>query len=178
MADGTIGIDETNLDKLLDTEVLTVNAQTVHRERIRLAGALDTDLVKVQDEALNVSLDIPKVVGLTAGSALALAAGSNVNIDGSTLPAGITGKLMQVDISGSLAAKWEIVKRDGGVEVTVSVLYTSGLAGKASEIWKPPNKDYGQQAGDGVDTNFRVKVTNLDDNRTADFYATMYWDEV
>ncbi len=175
MADGTIGVDETNLDKLLDTESLTVSGQTVHRERIQIAGTVDTELAKVTDLALNVTENSPLVAARTTGEATSVSAGGSSDITGSTIPNNVTGKLMGVNMSSSVAGKYEIKSRDGGVETLIDTIFLNAYK---PYMWKPPHRDFASRAGDGVDTSYRVTVTNLDNSQTADMHATMYWDEV
>lgn len=65
MADSFLGYQEpTVVDERLDAESLTVNATTVLRERIRIAGAGPTDLAPV-DPSFGLSVDI-KGPGLTS----------------------------------------------------------------------------------------------------------------
>lgn len=86
MSDSTIGLDEPGtIDKRLDTEQLTVSATTVQRERIQIAGAADTEIVRVEaavpgltDEALVVQ---DKMLNRTASGALG-ALNAAVTIDG------------------------------------------------------------------------------------------------
>ncbi len=174
MADGTIGIDETNLDKLLDTEQLTVGANTVHRERIQLAGTGATDLAKVADLALNVTVNAPLVAARTSGEAANVAAGASSDITASTIPAGVTGKLMGVTLASSAAGKYDIKSRDGVVETLVDTVFVKAFG---TFQWVPPHRDFASRAGDGVDTSYRVTATNLD-QLAADMHATFYWDEI
>ncbi len=174
MADGTIGIDETNLDKLLDTEELVVNLNTVHRERIQIAGDTATELAKVLDLALNVTINSPLVAARTSGEAANVAVSGSSEIDATTIPAGVTGKLMGVTLSSTVAGKYEIKIRDSGAAVLVDTVFLQGFQ---PFQWTPPHRDFATRAGDGVDTNFRVTATNLD-SEAADMHATFYWDEV
>lgn len=80
MADGTIGIDEpTTIDLKLDTESLTVGANTVQRERIQIAGATALQIAPV--DATN-GLSVAVVPALPAGTNAIgkLAANSGVDI--------------------------------------------------------------------------------------------------
>ncbi len=73
MADGTIALDEPAVtDKLLDTESLTVGANTVQRERMRIAGAAAADLAPVSGtDGLLVNLGSNNDVTVTSGTVTA-----------------------------------------------------------------------------------------------------------
>lgn len=63
MADSFIAIDEPAVtDKRLDTESLTVGANTVERERVRIAGLGATDLAPV-DATNGLDVDVTRVQG-------------------------------------------------------------------------------------------------------------------
>lgn len=63
MADDFIGLDESaTIDKKLDTESLTVGANTVHRERVQIAGAAATAIAGV-DSANGLDVDVTRVSG-------------------------------------------------------------------------------------------------------------------
>jgi len=82
MTDGVITIDESaTIDKRIDTEQLTVNALTVQRERMQIAGTVDveiTDVANVPPGASDYGLivrplgqtDNTAIVGTTAMGAL------------------------------------------------------------------------------------------------------------
>lgn len=68
MADDFIGLDEpTTIDKKVDTDSLTVGANTVHRGRIRIAGAAATDIAPV-DAANGLDVDVTRLPALPAGT--------------------------------------------------------------------------------------------------------------
>lgn len=157
MADGTIAIDETIADKRVDTTELVVSGQTVQRERIVLAGEVDTQIAGVTETD-----PLPTEYGLvtrpretvnpvsSSATSANLAAGAAVDLDSAAIAVGTTGKLMGVTLSSSVAAKWVIKERDGAAETTIDVVFTSGLAGgQPSFQWRPPTKDFHQLAGDG-----------------------------
>ena len=179
MSDSNIAINEPTVgdtDKRVDTEQLTVNSVVVERERVQLAGVGPADIARIGvDEGLKTNW-APTLAARTAGSSVALAVGASDDIDGATIPSGVTGKLMGVTLASSGAAKWEIKTRDGGVEITIDVVLTGGFY-MPTFMWKPPHKDFATLAGAGVNENFRITVTNLD-TFAADYYATMFWDEV
>jgi hypothetical protein len=81
MADGYIGIDEpTTIDKKADTEEITVGANTVHRERVQIAGATATQIAGVT-AAEGLDVDVTRLPALVAGTA-------NIgDVDVLTLPA-------------------------------------------------------------------------------------------
>jgi hypothetical protein len=62
VADGWLGYDETNIDKRIDTESLTVGGVGVHRQRLEIAGTGATDIAPV-DAAFGLSVDIKRIVG-------------------------------------------------------------------------------------------------------------------
>jgi hypothetical protein len=170
---------------LLDTELVNVDGTDVHRERNQVAGVgaddiavvTDTDPVPGTDHGLVVKiLDSINPV-LDYKTSADLAASASVNLDGTTISAGTTGKLTKVLVSSSVPCRWEIIKRDGAAETTVGVVRTSGYGGKPDGVFELPDKHYCTLAyGDG-DENFRITVTNKW-ILAADVDATIYWDEV
>ena len=170
--------------KRLDSDSLTIDSNLVHRERMRVAGELEAELAVVNltdpaalAPALVVRLAPPDSPAFSRLTSASLAAGASVDLDAATIPAATTGKLMAVSVASSVACKWEIKTRDGAVLVEVDTLVTS-VPGTPSLMWHTPHKDFVTLAGAGVDENFRINVTNLDDNLAADVYATLYWDEI
>jgi hypothetical protein len=98
-------------------------------------------------------------------------------MDGTAIASGKTGKLQSVIVSSTAAlCKFTIIARDGAVETTLGVCFTSQE--RPSFQWTPPDKRYDTLAYVGGDENFRVKAKNLDPLNSADAYATIYWDEV
>jgi hypothetical protein len=186
MSDSFVRIPADGVGKRLDTEELTVNALTVQRERMQIAGTADDDIAAVTDtdpaaatHGLVTRLASPTNPKLDQASSVALASGASDDLDATVISAATTGKLQQVVLSSSVAAKWVVKTRDGAVEVTLATIFTSGVAGgKPTEIWSPPSKDYATLAGAGVDENFRITVTNLDPTFAADANASFVWDEI
>lgn len=183
MADSYIGLPTDGAGKKLDTEQLTVGANTVQRQRDRLAGAAATEIAEVRNSDVSptdhgLAIRPINVVSPTrdALSSADLAAGSSVNLDGTTIGSSKTGKLMGVTLSSSAPCKWTIQKRDGGVVLDIDVVFTSQL--ELTKQWTPPDKRFATQAGNGDDENFRVVAENLHAVSAADVYATLYWDEV
>lgn len=184
MADNYVQLPVDGSGKKLDTEQITVGANTVHRERDQIAGTGADDIAVVTDADPS-----PSVHGLvvrplnvenpirSALSTVALAAGASVDLDGAAIASGKTGKLQSIYVSSTVPGKWHIKTRDGAVETTIGVLFTGGLAGQPTAEWTPPDKRYDTIAHVGGDENFRVTVTNLDSENAADFYATLYFDE-
>jgi hypothetical protein len=169
----------------LDTELVTVAGESVHRERDQIAGVGADDIAVVTDTDPSGSdhglavRPINVVNPITdALSSAGLAAGSSANLNGTLIASGATGKLMRVYVASSVACKWEIQTLDAAVAVSIGVLFTGGLTGRANEEWTPPDKRFDTLAyGDG-DERFRVIATNLDQENAADVYSTIYWDEV
>ncbi len=188
MADSTIGLPADGPGKKIDAESLTVAATTVHRERMQLAGAADVEIAVVKntdpsatDHALVVRDAAPISPKVDYASSTDLAIGGSIDLDGSTITSGATGKLLRVIVGASIPAKWIIKTRDGAVEVTYACIFTSGVTGgNPSMEWEPRSKDMVTLAGAGVDENFRVTVINLGQTATAvgDVHATIEWDEV
>lgn len=184
MADGHIQLPADGAGKKLDADSLTVSGQTVYRERDRIAGAADLELADVKTEALGSHYGVVvRPIDLTAPtrdvlSTAALAAGASATLDGTTIGAAKTGKLVAATLASSAPARWDIQKRDGAVVLTLDTVFTGGLGDQATAMWRPPDKRFATQAGNGIDENFRVVVTNLHAVDAADFFSTLYWDEV
>lgn len=185
MADAFIQLPTDGSGKRLDAESLTVAAALVHRERMQIAGDTDVGIAKVlntdpaaTDYALVARLAALKSPATSVLTSAALAAGASVDLDGATIPAATTGKLLAATLASSVACKWIIKTRDGAVLVTIDTVFSGGLPHKPVFTWFTPNMDFATLAGAGVDENFRVTVTNLDDSRPADVYATLFWNEL
>lgn len=181
MADQTIGLPADGVGKKLDATELSVAAVTVQRERMVIAGGADIELAEVKTEALAAHhgivvrpIDIVSPIRDPVSSA-ALASGASVDLDGTTIGAAKTGKLVAVDVASTVACRWDIKSRDGAVLLTFATIMTSGL--ELTRRWRSPDKRFTVLLGNGVDENFRVTVKNLS-VAAADVYATLYWDEV
>lgn len=107
-------------------------------------------------------------------TSIALAVGATATLDFATIPVATTGELMAVLVSSTALMKFEVQTRDGAVIISVATLFSS--AAEPSFEWQPKHKKTVTLAGAGVDENFRVVVTNLD-NQPADAYVTAEWDE-
>ncbi len=134
MADQTLGMPTPEGGgKKLDLTELTVSAVTVNRERHVIAGAGDDELADVKLEALTAHhglvvrpIDIVSPIRDPVSSA-ALASGASVDLDGTTIGAAKTGKLVAIDVASTVACRWDIKSRDGGVLLTFATIMTSGL---------------------------------------------------
>ena len=186
MSNSYIGLPTDGAGKRLDTEQLTVGAETVQRERLQIAGVAAAEIARV-DDTDPLGSDHALLVRPTAAIlprteytfSAGLAAGAVASLDSSVIPAGKVGKLLQLAVSSSVAAVWVVKTRDGGVETIRATLYTSGVTGgRPTVFWRTSHKDAVTRAGDSVDTTFRVTVTSLDAKLPADFHATFEWDEV
>ncbi len=184
MANATIGLPSDGAGKKIDSESLLVDGVLVHRERDQVGGAGDDDIAVVTDTdplvsehglaVRPISLVSPQYSALTSA---ALADAASVDLDASTIPASTTGKLVAVTVASSVPCRWEIKSRDGGVELTFAVLFTTALSATAD--WVSPDKRFTVLLGNGVDENFRVSVANLaGDGRAGDVYASVFWDEI
>ena len=183
MADSYIGLPTDGGGKKVDAEQLIVGANTVQRERDQIAGLAADDVAVVTDTDVlpsehglavrPINLVSPQYSTLSSS---ALSAGSEVNLDASTIPAATTGKLIGVTLASSVPCRWEIKSRDGAVLLTFAVLFSTYLV--LSLDWRPPDKRFTILLGNGVDENFRVTVKNMSGDQTADVYATIFWDEV
>jgi len=186
MADDFIQLPADGAGKKLDSESLTIGANTVHRERLQLSGAVAAEVLAVKntDPAGSAYGGVVRPIMVIAparssGSSAALAAGATVNIDSVAIVNAKTGKLVQVTVASTVAAKWVIQTRAGATIVTVDVLFTGGISGEqATAAWRSPDKAFVTLVGNGIDTTFRVAATNLDARNAADVYATFWWDEV
>jgi hypothetical protein len=108
MADSYIAIDEPAVtDKKLDTEQLTVGANTVERERMRIAGAAATDLAPVSGtDGLLVNLGANNDVTVSgvateAKQDDAIALLTTIDADTSALAGTVSGAELQVDVVSS-----------------------------------------------------------------------------
>ncbi len=183
MSDAFVRLPADGAGKRLDTEQLTVNALTVHRERNQLAGVDADDIAAVLDtdpsgglHALLVRLAetiSPQMVTTTVAS---VAAGSAANLDSTQITNGTTGKLLHAVAASSIPIKAELI----GVSEALETLLDVRFSMIRDAIFRSPGKDFWAvvgTAGGGLDA-FRMKITNLDTSKAADVYATFYWDEV
>jgi len=124
----------------------------------------------------DVSPIFPIVDAKTASN---LAAGASVHLDSVIVALFKIGKVQQITLSSSVACKWEVKKRTGGVDTALDTIFTSGFTGSSpTHEWEPPHRDYASLVGNGVDSVFRVTVTSLDGRNAANAYTTFMFDEV
>jgi hypothetical protein len=185
VADDVIQLYPDGAGKKLDAEKLTVGANDVYRERHQITGTdaddkavvTDSDPIPGTDHALAVKILDPINPVSDYKTSANLGALASVNLDGSAIAAGATGKLKRVIVSSSVPCKWTIKARDGASETILGVIRTGGYAEKPNEVFEPPDKYYNTLAyGDG-DENFRVTCLNQW-TLAADVDATIFWDEV
>ena len=95
-------------DAKLDTESLTVGANTVHRERIQIAGAADTDIAPVDGTAgLKVNLGADNDVTITSGTVAATQSGTWTVQPGNTANTTawkVDGSAVTQPVSGTVTA--------------------------------------------------------------------------
>ena len=109
--------------------------------------------------------------GLTSAS---LAAGASANLDSANIAAGLTGKLLEITAASTARLKVE-VKRVEGTTTTSRVFMT---ATNSNVIYVPRDRDAITVAGAASGRNFRVTITNLDNNQSADVYASITYETV
>lgn len=182
MSDSYVQLPTDGAGKKLDTEQLTVNSETVQRERDQLAGVGDDDIAVVTDtdpSGTEHGLAVRPVNVVNpitdAKSSASLAAGSSVDLDSTNVSSGATGKLMRVVCSSTVACKWAIKTHDGASETSIGVVFSKAFD---KAVWDVPDKRFDTIAYASGDEGFRISVTNLDNENAADVYATIYWDEV
>ena len=184
MSDGFLRVPLDDVGKRIDTEELTVSAQTVQRERMQIAGALDVEIARIlntdpaaADHGLVVrkaALDSPLVV---TASVATVSPGSTGDVDSAQITSSLTGKLLGFEASSSRPFKVELYTVLNAGTTLRSVHF--GWHGRVE--WTASDKDFIQQAQDvgaGFD-GFRLTFTNLDTGaQAADMYGTFYYDEV
>lgn len=182
MANSFIQLPADGAGKKLDTEQLTVGANTVERQRDRIAGAGADDLAVVTDG--DPSASDHGVVTREAGpldpqtshtTSVGVAAGGSADLDSANISPSKTGKLLEVTASASVPIKMTVKKVAEGVETVIATRF--GWLGVAT--YRPPHKSFvtvAHDAGAGFD-GFRVTIENKDTNQAADVYADFAWDE-
>ncbi len=187
MSDGVLQLPTDGAGKKLDTEELTVGANTVHRERDQIAGAAAdeiTDVRKTDPTALDGGIvnrpAPPDDVQTATASSTATAAGASDDLDGAQINSGKTGKLMQVVVSASVPWKAELKIVTNAAESAALHTWFGGPGHGGNGEFVPITKEAFTVAEDvtvGLDA-FRVTVTNLEISEAADLYATFIYDEV
>lgn len=173
--------------KKVDSELLTVGADQVYRERDQIAGKAATEVADVKNTDPNPAVDyglVVRPVEVVAPvhqllSSSTLGAGSSATLDFATIPNAKTAKFLKAVFSCTLACKWVFSTRAGATVLDKQIFFTSGLAGgRPSIIYEPKSKEAIKLTGNGTNTNLRVIVTNLDGRLAADVYSSLEWDEV
>ena len=187
MADDNVGMPDEGPGPKVDTESLLVAAVTVHRERHQFAGKADTEIAEVRntdptpgDHGLVVRDAGPissKVDFLTRAN---VAQGSTINLNGTDVAAGKTGKLFKVTVSATIPCRWQIMTRAGIALVTHAVIFTGGMGNNPTKQWQPLSKEGVTRPHVDGDERFGVRVVSLTGSPTilGGVYATIEWDEV
>lgn len=103
MADAFTQVPPDSTGDKIDTEELTVGANTVNRQRVQIAGAAATDIAPV-DSTAGVKVDLGADNDVTIGAALPAGTNNIGDVDiASALPAG-TNNIGDVDIASALPA--------------------------------------------------------------------------
>lgn len=118
---------------------------------------------------------VPEAAKTTHVVSTAVAPGGSVSLDSDQLTASTTGLLKAVWATASVWLKAEIYTVQNGV---ASAVLATLFPNPGSDPYKVP---YGyisvaHDAGAGFD-GFRVQLTNLDPELTADLYVTFFFDE-
>lgn len=183
MANASIQLPTEGSGPKLDTESLSVDGQTVHRERDQIAGTTAAAIMEVtdsdpaEDDYGAVVRIAPPVSPAYGHGSASVSAGSSDVIDMPAIGGGKVAKFASVVVAASMACKFELQRRDGAVVVTFAVLFVGGLVSCPNERWRPFHKSVITLPYVNGDENWRVRVTNLDQNG-GDAYATIEWDEV
>lgn len=145
------------------------NGTTWDRVRTANTGRLQVDVIT------GGGSDSPTNPARAHSSSTDTAAGSSTDADSADF-GGSTKKLAGVDVGASVPWKAEIKSVDNGSETVLNVLF--GKAGE-SILWRSSHRDYYSvafSANAGFD-GFRVTVTNQDNAKAADLYATLYTED-
>ncbi len=184
MSDNFIGLPTSGPGEKLDTELLTVGAESVNRERMQIAGAVAAEIARVlnSDPAAGDYGLVTREAGpvspqISTGSDTNIVPLANATVDSAQLTASTTGKLLAFEACGTVAFKVQLQTVINNVATTRMTRF--GRAGDVS--WITPHKELITQVHDvgaGFD-GFRLLFTNLDTGALAtDFYGTFLWDEV
>lgn len=108
MADSYIQLPPQSTGEKMDTEEITVGANDVHRERIQVAGAGDTDIAAV-DATNGLDVDVtrsalPTGAATSAKQDTAAAILTTIDTDTGTIAGAVSGTEMQVDVVAALPA--------------------------------------------------------------------------
>lgn len=184
MSSSYIQIADDGSGKKLDTENITVGANSVHRERMQIAGAvaaaiagiLNTDPTGSEYAMLFRAVEVNDPQS-SSDSDAAVAAGGTATIDSTQISSGKTAKLMRLIVSSSVPFKVQFQTVTNAAATTRITRFVG-----AERAWDfiPPSKEMytvAQDAGAGFD-GFRAVVTNLETSQPADMHAAFMWDEV
>jgi len=177
MADDFIQIGLDGQGKKIDSDSLSVNGQTVYRERDRLAGSGATDLAEVRSTEPGptdggvVTREAPPISPqYEAFANFSLAGQTAISFDCTSIPGGLTGHLTKVIVACSRQGFFTIKSvTSGGAETVLGyVIVNDGTA-----EFVPPHRKYQTAQSSGL---FRVTADNFDTS-PAGVYATVYWDQ-
>lgn len=160
--------------KKVDMCEVTVGAETVQRQRVQLAGdATDAIAGITLSGGVPVSSALTNPVGHHV-TVTSVAAGGSDTLDSLQIPTSLTGKLVNIVVSGSVPFKAQLFTVTDGVQSSELITVI------CKDIWdyRPISKSLitvAQSAGIGFD-GFRIVVKNLDTSEAADFYAAFFYD--
>ena len=142
------------------------NGTTWDRIRVANTGRLQVDVVT------GGGSDTPTNPVIDSQTAAALAAGASADVDSSEAA---SKKLSAIFIWSSVAWKGEVHTVDDAVES--GRLGITGGAAFQSVQFKPTHRDYIQLGTTAGADNFRVAVTNLNDNQAADVHVVFHYED-
>jgi len=99
----------------------------------------------------------------------ALAAAATANLDSANVGAGLTGKLLEITASSTVNMRVDIIR----VEASNTTSRTFIVAKGTPFTYRPTDRDAITVAGAASGRNFRLAITNLDNNQAADVYASI-----
>lgn len=144
-------------------------------ELVKLAISADGSAVLIPADLdglfVQFRLESPQTSAVLAA---ALSAGANVDLNAADITTGKTGRLLGVDIGGTVPCRCDI-QEVNGARTTRTTIYTERGESKA---WRPPMGSKWFDLVGGVGKHFGVSITNLDVNKAADLRGTIYWDEI
>ena len=117
---------------------------------------------------LNLPQGATAVVG-AAPDTTALAAGATATLDGSTIAAASTGKLVEGTVSSSVAIKAQLGTWNGTAFVAKRTFF---VPANNTLSYEPSRNDLITMAG-GTTANFRWSITNNDNVLAANVYASL-----
>jgi len=185
MADSYIQLPADSTGKKLDTEQLTVGANTVERERDQIAGGAALEVADVRN-AIPVNTDYGLVVRPVGPitqyadpqtshvKSLALAPGGAVRLDSAQISAGKTGYPIAFIVSSTVPWQAQLQLVNDGATSADQMVWTS----EDPTLPEIPRGVFTvtYSAVVGLD-GWSIRVTNQG-HATADFYGTFFWDEI